>query len=329
MRLLAAVLCLLLGLVAPAAADPVGAVAEGRLPVGAEALLPVSLSADWSRPLHAVAQAVVMLPGNDRDADAARRTAEAAREASGALAQTVLVVAPQFLTDADVAAHHLPAGFLRWTDAGWKQGDAALGPAALPSFAALDALLIRLADPASFPALRHVVLAGHSAGGQMAQRYAAVGRGQATLEARGITVRHVVANPSSWLWFGPDRPRPVADCPATDEWKYGLRNPPAYITDPARAEAVYLSRDVIYLLGEADTDPAHPALDRSCAAMAQGATRLERGMLFMFHLEVRHPNLVHHRVVGLPGVGHDARRVFASVCGVAAVFGRPGCPGLR
>lgn len=334
MRRLAAALCLLAGLgsILPATANdraPVGVVADGRLAVGGDATLAVGLSSDWSRPLHAVAQVVVMLHGADRDAEAARRIADAARETAGALAQTVLVVAPQFLADVDAQAHQLPSTVLRWTPEGWNQGDPALGPAPVSSFAAIDALLARLADPTGFPALRQVVLAGHSAGAQAVQRYAAVGRGEAALSARGIAVRYVVANPSSWLWFDADRPRPVADCPGVDAWKYGLRNTPAYVADPAGAERVYLARDVVYLLGEADTDPAHPALDRSCAAMAQGDTRLARGMLFMFHLELRHPNLVHHRVVGLPGIGHDARRMFTSVCGLGAVFGRPGCPGLR
>ncbi len=321
---------------APAQADdrrPVRVVAEGRLAVSSPqgpAVLPVELSANWSRPLYGVNRVVVMLHGTLRNADAYLRAADQAREQAGALAATTLLVVPQFLADVDVQAHHLPPEFLRWDLDGWKQGSPARGPAPLSSFDALDALLARLADTSVLPMLRDVVVAGHSAGAQVAQRYAAVGRGDSVLMERGIRVRYVVANPSSYLWFGPDRPRPAppGTCVEVDRWKYGLSNAPPYVTDPDTVETRYLSRDVVYLLGEADTDPAHKFLDRSCAALAQGENRYARGMQFRHALEQRHPNLVRHRIFALPGVGHDAARVFASPCGIAALFGRDGCVGL-
>ena len=81
------------------------------------------------------------------------------------------------------------------------------GPAPISSFEVIDVILARLADRARFPDLRRVVVAGHSGGGQMVQRYAVVGHGEAALTAAGIAVRYVVANPSSYLYFSAERPR--------------------------------------------------------------------------------------------------------------------------
>jgi hypothetical protein len=108
-------------------------------------------------------------------------------------------------------------------------------------------------------------------------------------------------------------------------WPYGLTATPAYVEPDEDLEARYISRDVVYLLGEADTDPNAPSLDRTCAAEAQGPTRYARGMSYLFALEQRHPNLVRHRILSIWGVGHDAASMFMSACGLAALFDRPGC----
>ena len=46
----------------------------------------------------------------------------------------------------------------------------------------------------------------------------------------------------------------------------------------------YARQQVIYLLGTLDADAAHPFLDRSCAAEAQGPTRLARGQAYYQYL---------------------------------------------
>lgn len=193
-----------------------------------------------------------------------------------------------------------------------------------------DAILSHLADRTLLPDLAEVVIAGHSAGTQMVQRYAVVGRGEAALDARGIRVRYVVANPSSYLYFSDDRPVPVAPstCPDFNRWKYGLAGAPRYVGGTAGLEARYVARDVIYLLGTADTNPHHPALDTSCAGEAEGPYRLVRGQDYFTYLKVRHPEGLRQRVALVPGVAHNGGQMFGSACGLAALFDRPGCPGL-
>ncbi len=278
-----------------------------------------------------VVQILVIIHGRLRNADTYFRTGVKAAEASGLRAEQVLVIAPQFLADVDVQAHGLLATTLRWSLEGWEGGSAALAPAPRSSFAALDALLGSFVDVDRFPRLARVVIAGHSGGGQVVQRYAIAGRADAQFAGRGIALRYVVANPSSYAWFTDERPRPdiAAACPGYDRWKYGMSERPAPLDarEPADIERAYVARDVTYLLGGADTDPQHPALDRSCAALAQGAFRLERGQAFVGALRARN-GAATHRLAVIPGVGHEAGRMFGSDCGLAALFDRPGCPAL-
>ncbi len=337
MRLIGAVVAVLL-LTRAAAADPLGhnpvkVVADARLTVVTPAgsgEVPIYLSADWSQPLPNITRAVIVVHGVGRDADGYLHGAEAARAAAGPEGQNTLLVVPQFLADIDVATFHLPAAVLHWSTESWLEGEPAHGPAPLSSFDVFDAILGRLADRTLFPNLANVVLAGHSAGGQVVQRYTIVGRGESALATRGVMPRYVVANPSTYLYFSDDRPVPVdrAACPGFDRWRYGLPGAPPYVGDTAGIEARFAARHVDYLLGTADTDPHHPALNVSCAAEAEGPHRLARGMAYFAYLQARHPGTLAQHLALVPGVGHSGAAMFGSACGLAALFDRPGCLGL-
>ena len=318
---------------------PVRAVAAERIEIATEdgrGVLPIHVSADWTRPLPGVRRAVVVLHGRVRNAETYGRLVEAMLAEGGrpAAAET-LVVAPQFLAPVDLAGHGLPAETLRWASGSWQAGGDALDPAPVSSFEALDAVMARLADRALLPDLATVVIAGHSGGAQLAQRYTAAGRALAAIEAAGLRLRFVVANPASYLYFDAERPDgrggyavPAAEaCPGYDSWRYGMRDLPRYLRGQAAQaiEARYAAREVTYLLGTEDRDPAHHSLDRSCAAMAQGPHRLARGWAYFRHLSARHPGLAGHRLVEVPGVGHDPRAMLSSACGRAALLDRPGC----
>lgn len=306
-------------------------------PAGGRALrLPVFASGPVDRPAPGVRRAVIVLHGLRRNADTyLAGMVQAVGEAG--LAADTLVVAPQFLADVDAAGRALPDDVPRWSLQGWKDGGDAVHPAGLPaaagsSFAALDAVLDHFADRALYPALGQVVVAGHSAGGQVLARYAAAGRGDERLRARGVAVRYVIANPSSYLYFderrpapetGGFRPYPAADCPDFNRYKYGLESPVPYVAAmPADGMLRrFLARDVVYLLGGADTDPDHRYLDRSCAGRAQGPHRLGRGTAYMDYLHTLTSDTApHHRLLVVPGIGHDNRAMFASAQGREALF---------
>jgi len=297
--------------------------------------VPFFASGEWDAPQPRVERAVILLHGRLRNADVYFELARRARAAAGPDSDDTLLIVPQFLAAADVDAHQAPASTLRWEWTGWMGGGEALAPAPVSSFAVVDALFAALADASRFPALREVVVAGHSGGAQVAQRYAVVAQGEAPLTGRGVDVRYVIANPSSYVYF--DTLRPAADggfapydaarCAGFNDWKYGLGALPPYARDSAAAlgegglERAYLCRDVTLLLGDEDCDPQHPALDRSCAAMAQGQHRLARGLAYARYIEARGIAGHTHPLHRIPGAGHDADAVFSSPAGLAALFG--------
>ncbi len=306
-----------------------GTATMGTTPAGSGEVR-LYVSADWSQPLPGITRAVIVVHGVERDADVAMRAANRARAAAGPAGQDTLLIAPQFLTDIDVETFHLPAAVLHWNNERWEAGYPADGPAPLSAFDVFDAIMQRLADRARLPNLAQVVLAGHSAGGQVVQRYSVVGRAEAALAPRGLPLRYVVANPSSYLYLTDDRPMPVdpVACPGFNRWKYGLPAAPPYVGDTAGLEAKFAARQVIYLLGTADTDPHHPALDTSCGAEAEGPYRLARGQAYFAYLQARHPGTLAQHMALVPGVAHQGGAMFASACGLAALFDRPGCPNL-
>ncbi|WP_181969765.1 alpha/beta hydrolase [Paraburkholderia sp. DHOC27] len=310
---------------------PVPVIQDGRLEISTAAgngVVPIDVSRDWSTPRPDVTRAVIVIHGwSRRDLNSGERAAAHA----GVAAQDAIVITPQFLIAADIAAHALPANTLHWSADGWKTGYDAQGPASISSFSVVDTIFARLADKTLFPSLKLVVLAGHSAGGQFVQRYAAVGHGQAPLAARGIGIHYVVANPSSYLYF--DAKRPVAtraaSCAKAEQWEYGLNGDlPPYVeqpVSPGKIEQHYLAQNIVYLLGLEDTDPNQPELDRSCAGEAEGPTRLSRGLNFVAYLRSQDETNFTQRVLEVPGVGHSSSRMFASACGMAALFDRQGC----
>jgi pimeloyl-ACP methyl ester carboxylesterase len=312
---------------------PVKIVADARIAIGNQGMLPLYVSADWSKPLAGITRAILVLHGRLRNADVYYRSALAAQAAAGEAGKSTIMIVPQFLAGLDVEAYHLPADTLHWSLEGWEGGDAAEGPQPASSFDALDAILARLADRHLFPDLKQVVVAGHSGGGQVVQRYAIATHGEAALKAQNIAIRYVVANPSSYAYFSAERPEPqiAASCPGTNNWKYGMEARPPYLASQSAVELEqrYVARQVIYLLGTRDTNPNHPALDKSCMAEAQGPYRYVRGHSYAAVMAARNNGTPNHRVWDVPDVGHDGDKMLTSPCGLAALFELQGCAAER
>jgi len=288
--------------------------------------LSVGLNRDWQGPMPDVERVLIIVHGRLRNAMTYLQSAETAAAQAGQDRNT-LIIAPQFLNESDARGNHLPGNLLRWHGDDWMAGSESTGPSAMSSYAALDEVLQRLSNRKKFPALREVIVAGHSGGGQVVQRYALVGHGDAQLAGSGIKLRYVVANPSSYAYFNAQRPVvgfSPASCPGFNDWKYGLQNLPDYAKgqSPAQLEQGYVQRDITYLLGQQDTDPNHPALDKSCGAEAQGAYRLIRGHNYFAYLQQRHPQGFTQTLVEVPGVGHNGDGMLTSPQGQKALFGK-------
>ena len=300
------------------AADPL---CTERLDLGQGRYLPLYRTYSLARPDDRVERAVVVVHGADRNADGYFATMVGTLQAAGTLSST-LVVSPHFQALADGPRSDEPY----WSTEGWKRGDLSASDsplARISSFAAMDLLLYVIADPHLFPNLRSVVVTGHSAGGQFTHRYA--GASPAADVLGGLPVRFVVANPSTYLWLGADRPsdsgfaRPdSASCPNWNDWPYGLskRNSYARASDEWGIRARLTGRDVRILLGDADTLTA--SLDMSCAANLQGRRRFDRGRSLMGFMDLYAPGHAHVETV-IPGVGHSSRNMYGSAAGTAAL----------
>jgi hypothetical protein len=331
-----------LAMTAAAAQTPVppavATVVDGRLLVGTSAgsgSLPIFVSRDWAHPLPAIRRVVIIIHGYERNAADYAKTVMGL----GPPADT-LVIAPQFLAVEDVAAHDLSDDVLRWRRDRWSDGLPAEGQARLSAFDAIDALLATLGNRAMLPNLSTIVLSGFSAGGQLVQRYAAVGKGEDVVGRGDVRLRYVVGSPSSYVYFGDERPRAdgtlgpfaAAACPGFDRWKYGFAGElPSYVaalkSRPAELEKRYAARQVIYLLGTADTDPNHRFLDKSCAGEAQGPNRYARGVAYFHAMEARDGAALKQFLAAAPGAAHNAAKVLGSPCGRAALFDDKDCPG--
>ena len=348
MRFLGIVPALVLCLAPPAlAVTPVTQIGAFLFPVsvdGTALQIPYDGNQILTESHPQVVRAVVIIPGSNRNSGYGYETLLQSATIAGVNDPTSLLVVPQYLVEEDVVYHGLPADRLYWSDSGWKEGNRSLSTASNPrpwtlsSFAVLDSILYRAAS--RNPNLRSIVVAGHSAGGQFVNRFAAGSVIQQALEGLfGVQVSYVVANSSSYLYLNAERvvpgtltsfAVPSADtCPGYDQYKYGLQSRNSYMSALSSAQIIlqYAPRQLTYLLGQLDNDPAHPELDTSCPAMLQGANRLERGLIyrgFLVHFYGASIAATHSTIV-VPGVGHDSRGMFTSACGVSRLFGAAGC----
>lgn len=276
-----------------------------------------------------IERAVLVQHGNGRTAWSYAATMIEATELAD-VAEHTLVVAPWFPADEDAP----PPDFHRWDpgNSGWKSGDASTTEPPVSSFTVVDHILVRIGDPATFPALADIVVTGHSAGGQFVQRHAIASDID---DATSVPMRWIVANPSSYLylddqrWDGEGAPPDIAfalpsgtDCDDSyDDFKYGLSEIPPDHYVAAHLGSIpdaYLARDVRLLLGEDDVLQDED-LDTSCPAVLQGEHRRERGLVFAAYLDARFPGHAHGHLV-VPGVGHSAGAMYRSPEALAILF---------
>jgi hypothetical protein len=279
-----------------------------------------------------ITNAVVVVHGIQRNANSYFAGMMAAALSSHVEDHT-MVVAPWFQTAQDHPGTYGPY----WVDQppkradapGWMQGDSAVRPANLSSFAVMDDLLATLADARRFPNLRSITVAGHSAGGQFVQRYAVFGLTADRLSR--VKINYVAANPSSFVYFDPMRPTadgtrfavpPAADCPGYDSYKYGMTGRTGYVATLAPAAALnqYLQRRVTIVNGADDTFDNGDE-DTTCAALLQGPHRSARGAFYLAYIRLRHASALHDRVV-VPDVGHDQAAIFSSKVVAPFLFAR-------
>ncbi|CZT25848.1 uncharacterized protein RCC_11517 [Ramularia collo-cygni] len=218
---------------------------------------------------------------------------------------------------------------LVWSGSQWSAGANNAYPHSsrnTSSFFVLDTLVKYFDDATLFPNLNQIVIAGHSMGGQMVQRYAAVSPYQETR----VPITHWIGNPDSYAWLDPFRPLSNANCPDYDDYRSGYNNFEAYaggdmtygvsIVNQGRAaiQANYRSKQIAY---------ARALLDRGdhssdCGANTTGLDRHER---FFFYIKSFTPTCddpagYNCDTVDLINVSHDNGQMYNSPAGQARIF---------
>jgi hypothetical protein len=292
-----------------------------------------------------------MVHGQGRDADNYFRHALAAAFLAGALEDTI-VLAPRFASNhGSNCRDRLAPNELNWNclqaPEGWRVGGPAVDDEQIASFDVIDEILRKLARKAIFPNLRAIVVAGHSGGGQFVQRYEMANQ---IHDRVGVPITYVVSNPSSYAYLDSLRPTPSAvpstfaaaapgytppvsanppapflpfadarNCTTYDSWPYGLQNRAGYVAKLSedQLKKQLAGRYTTYLIGELDILPLY-GFDASCAAGAQGPTRLARGLAFGKYVNERYG--AQHKAVVVPACGHSARCMFTAEPALPLIF---------
>lgn len=296
--------------------------------------MPVASNQSLEQTHPDVRHAVIIIHDFSRDASKSLMMLSAL---AGVANDTTIIIAPQFLTQADISrfADHLPdkgRDFARWSLTGWANGEVSNdlpGHKGISSFMALDLLLMMLDDRTSFPDLRAVTIIGHGMGGDFLQRYAAVGRAPDLLAKDGLETGYIVANATSYLYLTATRVRgdknglgntTSDNCPAFNQWPYGLENLPPYAKRKGAnaVKTTYASKHIIFMDGETAAQ-GDPAPDTSCAAMAEGADRVKRLTVYDSYVRTLYGAELADTQgsVILPKIGFDAAAVFGSPCGLS------------
>lgn len=289
-------------------------------------------------PNSEIENAVIVIHGVNRDADAYFANMKTAASMRSSLTQSTVIIAPQFLIELDIDKFSLDAEHLYWSDGGWVPGSKTLDNATnprsdrIPSYTVLDTMLLRLAR--NFPNLKSIVFTGHSAGGQLVNRYSATTPIiDALCDEFQISTKFVVANPSSYMYLDGKRKKadsidefeiPVTSCTTYNDWKYGLENlysyPALFGANTIRNR--FSTRHVAYILGGDDDNPNSSSMDKSCEAMLQGIHRLERGSVYFKYLQDYYGNSIldFHSLDTVPNVGHNNLGMYTSEIGLYHLF---------
>ncbi len=309
-----------------------------RFPISQEGesqMIPYCSNVDLSNPEEypQVTRLVIVIHGSGSSAVLNYKRILAAAEQSESDSSTIFM-APQFVTEEHISDENLDGSHAFWTT-GWASGSLSKSTEEHPrtirisSYDYLDTMLAVLLEQFQLQNLTQVVIVGHSAGGQLVQRYAAA----SIYTPSTVPIKYIVTNPSSFLYFTERRwvtgseyqfQEPLAEdinnCPTYNEWRYGLENLYSYMQPTGTSNLLnnYFSRDVVVLVGEDDNDPNNTTLSTTCSSMMQGSQRLERGIVYYHYLKEEHQ--IESSFAIVPNVAHSSEQMFNSDCAQKYVF---------
>ncbi len=256
---------------------------------------------------------------------------------------SIIVVSPQFLTKGQLGKNS-EKNLLYWNVKPFYGSSISTtksfdGDLRISAYTILEDIIADFCTKKTFPNLKKITILGHSAGGQLTNRFAASN----TVEfdkarPQNIEIKYIVMNPSSYIYFSPKRSVNFSDSnfaiPTDDQiakakgynnYSYGLNQLYSYHRakrlTAKKMRQLYPQRKVVYLLGQKDcvqdgSMSTHPF------AMIQGRNRLERGRLYYAHLiDEFGPAIKKNqkfRIVN--GAGHSGRKMILSKTGRLSIL---------
>ncbi|MFT4565530.1 MAG: hypothetical protein ACI9FN_000483 [Saprospiraceae bacterium] len=304
---------------------------------GHEISIPYSSNFDIDEDLAQIEKCIIVVHGTNRNSIDYYDNMISALSQRPELTEKTLVISPQFLTEEDVDAFSIADNFPYWSSDGWKVGANSKNNASNPrdfrisSYELLDSLIDHLAR--QFSNLNTLVFTGHSAGGQLTNRYTASSPIFKSLcSDHNISSKSIIANPGSYVYMSPlrrvsgtvDQFETPSGCAEYNEYSYGLEDLYAYhsMAGANQIKEWYGSREVVYMNGSNDNDPNASTLPRSCRAMLLGNHRLERGEIYYNHiLDTYGADIapLHRRYI-IEGVGHNNFDMYHSEQGLSELF---------
>ena len=274
---------------------------------------------DLFRPSEKIDRVLIIVHGSARNADTYYKTMRYVANKTDNKENTI-IISPHYKDGAD----QLNYSELAWFGMDWWVGNDAANAKKISSFDIIDNFINIVTVKDRFPNIEQIVITGHSAGGQVTQRYALGSNIEDKLPE--IKFRYIVANPGTYIYMTPRRPVldgsgkfriPNVSCRYND-YKFGLKHLNRYVAKADRDELVsrYIQRDVTYLVGQNDTSTN---IEQTCGARVQGKNRLERGKNIMAHINYEFPDN-NHQFKMVPEIGHTQWGMYRSEVGMDLLF---------
>jgi hypothetical protein len=314
---------------------------------GVTASIPMFVNSQYNR--STTTSAYIVQHGNERDFDtyfsAVYKT----------IGENGVVIAPNSYVTTDAPSPKSwfqPEINLAWVNGSgtWYIGADAVAPtngthalngALCSSYSTYDAILDHLSSKTLFPNLSKIYFVSHSGGANMVSRFS-----QIYDNPKSLSIRYILANSANNAYFTDARPENktfLDNCSSSSTYRYPYQlvttGMPRYVankfTNVEDTFKRWIARDVIILTGNLDTAVAYPGGAENCASQAQGGTdRRDRNYAWWAYQNILvgspanvtgffgYHNLstkFHHQNCVVDKVGHDAVKMFTSVCGVAAM----------
>lgn len=244
-----------------------------------------------------------------------------------------LIIAPHLLITS-LIKEKLLADFTYWEVPPFRGSSRAINnnkKVSISAYEILDKMINKVIHSNSFPNLKSIVIFGHSAGGQLVNRYAAYNQ----IDKRKVDIKYIVMAPSSYVYFNKERAVkgtrnkfqiPKVDPKYYNYWGFGMQK--LYSVHrrnrvtPQMMQEQYKNSHVIYLVGSRDNNPNDSSLGKSKGSMWQGRNRVERARIYHNYLQHIFGRGItrKHELYIVPNVGHSSKGLMNSKIGKKSLF---------